>query len=292
MKLRIAEVYRYANGPAALVYVALIMHERGEVYGMQCASGHPMYARISRLQPASAVDRATWADHEAFRVPYRAHFDNLIIQGNPMDDISIDCETLSTRPNAAVLSIGAVQFNRDTGKIGKKLHLYVDIEDAIKHGHVGASTIAWWIAGGDKEESATDLFGGLVNTGDDIDSAGNQKLNVHAALCQLKAFIGTCSPNPRVWGNGATADITWLESAFASAGAGMDLPWHFTNIRDMRTTIDDADLDLSTVKEVKGPRHNALVDAEWQANAISAARKKIRAALKSINPVVEDDDEL
>ena len=38
----------------------------------------------------------------------------IIMDKNGMNDISIDCETLSTRPNAAVISIGAVAFNRKT----------------------------------------------------------------------------------------------------------------------------------------------------------------------------------
>lgn len=35
-----------------------------------------------------------------------------------MNDISFDLETLGTAPNALILSIGAVQFDRKTGELG------------------------------------------------------------------------------------------------------------------------------------------------------------------------------
>lgn len=282
-------VTRYAAGPTALLRVTLDMPEREEVFGIQCC-GTPIYARYTALRPASKADRDEWAAHAHFRAPYLPYHENIIENGTDMDDISIDLETLSTRPNAAIVAIGAVQFNRDNGKIGKKFYTLINIDDAIKHGHVMAGTLAWWITHVE-QEAQVEVFGGHGVAGSDIDSSGNEKPSLHAALCRLVSFIKECSPNPRVWGNGATFDITSLESAFASAGAGMALPWHFTRIRDMRTTVDDAGLDLSTVKAVNGPKHIAVVDAEWQANAISAARMKIRAALNS-NPVVEDDDEL
>ena len=38
----------------------------------------------------------------------------IIMDKNGMNDISIDCEALSMRPTAAVISIGAVAFNRKT----------------------------------------------------------------------------------------------------------------------------------------------------------------------------------
>lgn len=295
MNIEPGRVYRYAKGPAALLSVALVMPERGEVFGQQCC-GTPIYWPTSKLQPVTKADLATWHDHLPFRRPYAPYYLQLSMEGNDMDDISIDLETLSTLPNAAILSIGAVQFNRDTGKIGKKFSTTVNIDDAIKHGHVSGDTLSWWVMGGAAGVTSDDNAA-VLECFDDaaVDMGGNDKPNLHAALCRLVTFVKDCSPNPRVWGNGATADITWLESAFASAGGGMKVPWHFKGIRDMRTLVEAAQLDVDTVKKVDGPKHTAIVDAEWQAHAIAAATMKINVALagkKVPQPVVEDDDEL
>lgn len=188
-----------------------------------------------------------------------------------MDDISIDLETLSTRPNAAILSIGAVQFDRDTGKIGKTFYVEVDMDDAIKHGHVSGSTLRWWMA---QSDAAKSVFKDAPHD--------EPRGNLHAALCRLKAFILSCTDDARVWGNGPTADITWLDNAFASAGAGMDQPWKFWNIRCVRTTVDDSGIDRQNVPKADGPAHNALVDALWQAYAVIYAR----AAIKGKSPKI------
>ena len=185
-----------------------------------------------------------------------------------MNDFSIDIETLSTHPNAAILSIGAVQFDRDSGKIGKMFYVELDLDDTMKHGHVSGSTLAWWRQQG---EDAKALF-------NQKDEGGTERVNVHAALCRLKSFILGCSDDAdvRVWGNGPTADITWLDSAFVSAGAGMSQPWKFWNVRCVRTTADDGGITRSDVPEVSGPAHHALVDALQQAYLVIYARAAIK----------------
>lgn len=174
-----------------------------------------------------------------------------------MNDISIDLETLSTRHDAAILSIGAVIFDRDTGEIGRRFYAEINISDAIKHGHVDASTLAWWISQGD---AARGLFADT-----------NDKVKLADALGALSDFVtdayGAC-----VWGNGATFDITILEHAYVRCG--LTPPWQFWKIRDMRTLVETAwfaaQFDRNTIPFVGTP-HHALHDAEHQAKVISTS---------------------
>lgn len=266
MKTSPGTLLRYSAGPTALIKVLLDNSEHGQVYGMQCVSGEGMHIDIDQLRPAAGRDAHEWEAHAIHRAPREAHHNKLAMKGNSMNDFSIDCETLSTHPNAAVVSIGVVNFDRDTGKIGESLHILINVDDAIKHGHVSGSTMSWWIAqGGD----ARSLFDKKHDA---------ERTNCHGALCRLKGFIAKHSDRPRVWGNGSIADITWLDSLFNSAGAGMKAPWEFWDVRDMRTTMDDADLDMKSIPR-EGTHHNAVDDALHQAKLISMARRKIRAAL-------------
>ena len=72
------------------------------------------------------------------------------------DHFSIDLETLGTRYNAAILSIGVQQFDIDSGKLGETFYREIDIDSAIKAGKVTGSTLAWWAQQG---EVAKRVFG-------------------------------------------------------------------------------------------------------------------------------------
>lgn len=272
-EIELGTLVRYGDAPTDLLMIALVMLERGEVFGMECLSGHGGYKRIADLQPITQDDFKCWQDHETYRQPYLAYYQHLIRHGNDMDDISLDCETLSTQPNAALLSIAAVQFNRDTGVIGKHFYTLIDMSDAIKYGHVSAQTLAWWLVAADTEQARLHLF-----------TTDQKRPKLYFALQSLIAFIHECSPNPRVWGNGASADITWLEHALYAAGEGLSIPWHYKRVRDMRTLIDAARLDLDSVRHVNGARHDALVDATWQAHAIAAATHKLNLLFHTDTP--------
>jgi len=180
------------------------------------------------------------------------------------EDCSIDIETLGTGYNAAVLSVGAVMFNRTTGKLAQEFYAEVDFAEAVKYGNVNGSTVAWWITQGPK---AKELF-----------SQSSNKLPLRDVLMGLADFMrahGTASV--RVWGNGATI----LEHAYDVAGNGLIPPWKFWNIRDLRTLMDTAgDPGI----EFSGTPHNAMDDAKHQARQIAGCFKRLSTT--------NEDDEL
>lgn len=195
-----------------------------------------------------------------------------------MNDISIDLETLSTRHDAAILSIGAATFDRSTGEIGEQMYAEVEINEAMAHGHVSGSTLEWWMQQSDKARAlfappqAKRLLGG---------SCG--------ALDQL-ALLVVKYPGARVWGNGATFDITILEHAFTKTG--LAIPWKFYDVRDMRTIVDAA-AALGFVKRsipFQGVEHNAIDDAIHQARVISACWQTVTVRPPSVEPGFPERD--
>ena len=178
-----------------------------------------------------------------------------------MNHIMIDLETLGTSPQAPILSIGAVFFDPDTGDIGATYHRKLDFEQACAGRAIDPSTVKWWFQQSDEARSA------LLGDGE----SGGQ----HSALRCLKSFVYHASDEPVVWGNGATFDISMLEDNYRQLG--MDVPWKFYNVRDVRTIVDLAKgiVERSDF-EFEGVKHDALADALHQAKYVSAMWRALR----------------
>jgi len=159
----------------------------------------------------------------------------------------IDLETLDTKPSAAFITVGACQFDPDTGEIGKTFYKRVDWGGAMDGGRtVSPETLKWWLAQSDgaREEICKD----------------GEPLQI--VLDDLRGFLGR---GAIVWGNGATFDISILEHAYK-----FKAPWQFWNVRDVRTIVDLSShlVDKRTLK-FQGTAHNALDDAVHQARYVS-----------------------
>lgn len=204
-----------------------------------------------------------------------------------MNDFSIDLETLGTRWNSAIISIGVQQFDRDTGKMGGTFYKEIELDSAIKSGKVSGSTLAWWMR---QDTKAKRVF-----------SESSEKVSLATALDALSTWLRSQPGQPRVWGNGATFDITILEHAYDVGCVGLKESWHYTNIRDMRTLVDAAQIDPShACFDNHGVAHNALDDAARQARIISTCWQLITkksaaptkgSAAKPVRQTQAQDDE-
>lgn len=201
--------------------------------------------------------------------------------------ISIDLETLKARYDAAILSIGAAVIDLDTGKLGANFYREITLDSAMKAGSVSADTLEWWIGQSDKAKR--------VFTGQ------GKKTPLSVALDELRTFIMK-HPKATVWGNGSSFDISILEYAYDHGCVGLKEPWSYWDIRDMRTIVDVANIDKKDFP-TRGVHHNALDDAIYQAEVISAAWRKVRGSLgllkttaaspaprKAPQPVTTDDE--
>ncbi len=176
-------------------------------------------------------------------------------------DISIDLETLSTRPDAAMVSIGAAAFDRDTGAIEDTFYAVINLDSAIADHHVCSATLQWWMCQGD---AARAVF---------MDAS---KSTLRDALEALHRFASQY-PDANVWGNGANFDVAILEYAYARHFGYQSAPWKFWNVRDMRTIVEAAAAIGFDKKSItfQGTAHNARDDAAHQARVISGAWRAV-----------------
>lgn len=168
--------------------------------------------------------------------------------------ISIDLETLDTTATALVLSCGLVAFDPNTGEIiDKQYTRFVKLDEQAARGRtISPATVRWWTGQSDEARR--------VMTDDE--SNGER---IVPGLTSIDTFFGQHAPKG-VWGNGS--DNAILGSLFRSFGQVP--PWSYSQNFCLRT-LKNLQLPKTFVKPVRvGTHHNALDDAEYQANYIFA----------------------
>ena len=174
-------------------------------------------------------------------------------------NIMFDLETLDSKNTSAILSIAAVEFNKNTGEIGEKIHIRIDIQSCFDEGlTVGGDTLMWWLQ--QSEDARKRIY----------DTKG---IPLENALDQVFKFVKGCGENVVVWGNGSTFDISILENAMYKFYT--ELPWKFWNVNDVRTIVA---LNPSIKKKSKfdGVAHDALYDCLHQIKYLTDTLKTIK----------------
>lgn len=166
-----------------------------------------------------------------------------------MRDLMIDIETGGKKPGCIVLSIGAVYFDRK-GNTGDRFYASMGF-NAMPYGHTCPDTMKWWSE--QSEQAWADAFGG---TEDPRDVA--------------QRFAKFIKPDCLPWGNGSVFDITILEAWFDAVG--VQCPWKFWNVRDVRTAVDLLGINPKLFK-LEGTFHNALDDCLHQIKYLTSGTK-------------------
>jgi len=165
----------------------------------------------------------------------------------PDQHIVLDIETLSTRPGALILSIGAVLLTRSG--IEDTFYRVIDSGSSARAGlRCDIPTITWWIS----QDKAAQAHA--------FDSAA--AINIHLALREFHNFLPTHT-NYWLWGNGADFDNAILEAAYQAIKA--PLPWkYFQNrcLRTLRALHPDLEPPAFPAEHIK---HHALHDAQHEA---------------------------
>ena len=175
-----------------------------------------------------------------------------------MTDIMLDIETLSTRPNAVILTIGAIKFNRkdpvkDILKM-KSIYLRISHDSCVKAGlHVDPNTVKWW-----NEQSKEARYEALEN---------NERIDLKDGLILLTKFV---KDSKCIWANSPNFDCVILENAYRECG--LEVPWKFWNLRDCRTVYDLGKVSLKNMGETK---HNSLEDCYKQILCLQNALTKL-----------------
>jgi DNA polymerase III epsilon subunit-like protein len=184
-----------------------------------------------------------------------------------MTDVMMDLETLSVRPNAVILVIGAIKFKRGetwpekiTEKDLKKLdtfYIRIKIDSCKNIGlHVDKETQKWWSI-----QDSDVRYEALEN---------KDRVTIGEALRKFKQWFGT-NPRTKIWGNGSSFDCTILGEAYKRCG--MKVPWKFWLERDLRTIMDLGEVRACDLPQYK--KHNALYDCYRQILGFQRSEKNL-----------------
>ena len=176
----------------------------------------------------------------------------------------IDLETLGVSPGSVISSIAAVQFDINTGEIGRQFYKNIDLQQSLDNGFtINAETLKWWF----NQPNRMEIF--------------SNPDNIKSVFTSLSKFIlstsgGYNKKNIFVWGNGASFDLGILNYAYNKLG--IEIPWLFYNERDVRTLV-------SFIPEIKkktvnsGVLHNPLDDCKYQIAYCCEIYKQIKQKL-------------
>ena len=173
--------------------------------------------------------------------------------------VMIDLETLGTRPDAVILTLGAIKFDpfKPDVEPGPGIYFRLDIENQLALGRtVDDSTIDWWGQQDPKvrEEAMGDL-------------EGETRVDVAKLKYELNKFLVGVD---YIWAQGPAFDIVILEDLYRSQGWGF--PWHFWQIRDSRTLFG---VHGDPREKGRDQAHNALMDCYYQAIGVQKIYKDL-----------------
>ena len=179
-----------------------------------------------------------------------------------MKHIMLDLETMGHGAGAAIVQIGAVEFNVKDGP-GERFTVNVDLASCMAAGlHCDGDTIMWWMRQSGEARKSICLPEGVPLT---------------KALQGFANFVNRCKAQ-YVWGNGSTFDNAILRAAYDAID--LACPWHFRGDRDMRTVVDIAKglglRDKLVEPERIGPKHDGLADAHYQAMIVVQILNRLR----------------
>lgn len=181
--------------------------------------------------------------------------------------VMVDLETMSTEPNAAIISIGAVACRQ--GVILREFYSVVSLQSCMDVGlDVSASTIMWWLGQSEEARKAVRLASNTITK----------------ELGELNAWAESLN-NPRVWGNGSDFDNVILKNAYKAVG--LKPFWSYYNDRCYRTIKNLIDPQRRLLPREAAVAHHALFDAADQMAHLQAMFEFIED--KSLLRKEEDD---
>jgi len=166
----------------------------------------------------------------------------------------IDLETLSTRPDATIVTLGAIKFNPHTVEephTGLYIRFNVDEQSDLGR-HVDDGTLEWWSR--QKQEIQDEAFG------------DHDRVNMDSLTKQLNKW---CVGVDYLWCQGPLFDYAILQNLYKNIGK--PCPWNYWQIRDSRTVF--AMMPSDPRKAIQEQLHNALADCYYQAKCLQQTYK-------------------
>ena len=167
----------------------------------------------------------------------------------------IDLETLSTNPNATILTVGGVKFDPYTvAEPSQGMYFRVDVDSQTEMGRdVMQETVDWWSR--QPKEISDEAFSddNRVSLNDMIKKINKFSVGVDVFWCQGPLF-----------------DYAILQDIYKQLGH--PVPWQYWQIRDSRTLFSLVPRDIN---ESRTGLHNALADCFFQAKKVQKVYKQL-----------------
>lgn len=162
---------------------------------------------------------------------------------------TIDIETLSTKPDAVVLTIGGIKFNPFTKEEPHSEFYYrLEVNEQSERGRdIEEDTLNWWAT--QPPEIMEEALG------------DENRVSVAQTLTDLNKWLVGAD---KIWCQGPVFDICILENMYRQYDKHFN--WVFWNIRDSRTLFGLMPEDPR--KKYKFAAHNALEDCRIQSKCI------------------------
>jgi exodeoxyribonuclease VIII len=175
------------------------------------------------------------------------------------NEVMIDIETLSTKNNALILTIGAIKFsrNKDIEPLESTVNFYkrISIKSCKKlNMDIDNDTVQWW-----NNQTKDARYEAIEN---------KDRHDIKDVLIELTEFIKDCK---YIWANSPNFDCVILENAYRCCN--LEIPWKYWNLRDCRTIYDLGNTSLKSI--TTETKHNSLEDCYNQILCLNKAYKKI-----------------
>jgi hypothetical protein len=167
----------------------------------------------------------------------------------------IDLETLSTRPNATILTIGGVKFDPYSfTEPSQGMYHRIDVDSQTAMGRdVMQETIDWW--GTQPAEVRDEALG------------DEDRIDLKYFVKQVNKWsVGV----DVFWCQGPLFDYAILQNFYAQMK--VPVPWNYWQIRDSRTLFSLVPRDLN---EKRTGLHNALEDCYFQARKVQKVFRQL-----------------
>lgn len=197
--------------------------------------------------------------------------------------VMFDCETLSLRPRAVVLSIGAVAFDPEHGVHPKPFYAVLNKTEQVALGReIDAATVAWW---NQLDTEAADVLKQA--------EVGANLLTVARMLFGWLREKTETMGKWCAWSNGAEFDLPLITDLLADVSVRP--PWHYRNARCMRTMKEELpeayERALARHEHGRGePVHHAALDALWQATVMRDVLREAAAMRALTEALMSSDD--
>jgi len=173
--------------------------------------------------------------------------------------LMLDLETMGNGSNSVIVSIGAVEFDINTGETGREFYRKINLKSCIDKGlKFNADTVQWWLMQNERaREMAADPSGSMLED----------------ALYAFHLFLVPLGEKTvKIWGNSVRFDCGILQDAYTACN--YPIPWNFRNEMDVRTLVAFAPEVKANFPSV-GILHDPIADCIFQIGYCTAIWQKL-----------------